>query len=218
MKMIRPPLVGLSGFARAGKDTLGQILVEDHGYVRASFADPLREFALALDPLVYVGLPDSIRLTDVVAMRGWESAKEIPEVRRLLQRLGTEAGRGVLGDDIWVNAAMQKLDENVDYVFTDTRFPNEGDSIKAMGGEVWRINRPGQQAINGHSSEMAMVGYDFDRVIENDGTIQELRDRVLGLNGGLLRRTSVGGGCDLCGKTGACVKCGQLVLPLDVIG
>ena len=61
---------------------------------------------------------------------------------------------------------------------SDVRFPNEADAIRAFGGLVVRVERPGVGPINGHESEIALDGYDFDLVVVNDGTLDELTDEM----------------------------------------
>jgi hypothetical protein len=153
-------IVGLSGWAQAGKDSTGNLMVAHHGFERIAFADALRSMLYTLNPLTGAG-----RVRDVVDGWGWEYAKSLPEVRALLQRLGTEAGRDVIGENVWVDAAMAKIEPGGRYVITDVRFPNEAEAIRQRGGEVWRIVRDAWQPANGHPSERALDGYDFDRVL-----------------------------------------------------
>lgn len=180
-------LVGVSGYGHAGKDTIGAILVEDHGFIRASFADALREVAYAVNPIVKAitstdrnGLPRIVylRYADLIGGLGYEGAKKLSEVRDFLQRVGTEAGRRVLGEDIWVNTAMNRLEPDKNYVFTDVRFPNEAGAVRDRGGVVWRVSRPGFGPVNGHPSETSLDDYNFDRHIENDSTLDDLRVAV----------------------------------------
>lgn len=162
----------MSGRKRAGKDTFASRLIVAHRFVRVAFADPLRDFALALDPLI-----DTRRLSEVIEELGWEDAKAIPEVRRTLQRIGTEAGRKVLGESVWVNLAMRKASaagENV--VITDCRYPNEAEAIRAAGGIIVRVDRPGTDLTDAHPSEVAMDDWPFDARVINNGTIQGLHD------------------------------------------
>lgn len=188
-------IVGLSGYARSGKDTAAQVLLAA-GWERRSFADRLREFLRALNPIVphgYIGTEPSfntwsepLRVGDLVDAYGWEFAKEEwAEVRELLQRCGTEAGRKVLGEDVWVNATLDDLPDPTKppVVITDVRFPNEARAVKSLGGMVIRVNRPGigpKTASDGtiHSSETALDDWPFDAVIENDGTLEDLRHLV----------------------------------------
>lgn len=182
-------LIGLSGYARAGKDTVGEILVRDHGFTRVSFADKLREAALAIDPILWTWVPPgkervAVRLSTVIDIHGWEYCKEnYPEVRRLLQALGTEAGRNILGENIWVTAAFKGLDPDGKYVFTDVRFPNEYHAIGSWGGEVWRVSRPDTAPVNAHPSETALDdGFYFHRYVHNNSTIKSLEVAVGGFH------------------------------------
>jgi hypothetical protein len=105
-------------------------------------------------------------------------AKKNPEVRRLLQVLGTDFGRKMLGEDVWVKMIMDKLNYEDRVVISDVRFPNEAEAIRKLGGSVWRINRRNHSAVNGHPSEHAMDNYMFNHVIYNDGTLDDLSDEV----------------------------------------
>ena len=175
----RPVLIGLSGYARAGKDTFGNMLVELHGFERVSFADGIRDVAYACNPVVSTltidRRPRVIKLRTLVDTVGWERAKESSGVRSFLQHLGTEGGRDILGENVWVEAAMRKVRPGGKYVFTDVRYANEAEAIKALGGKVIRVERPGCGPANGHRSEIAMDGWDFDGLIRNDGSIHDLK-------------------------------------------
>lgn len=173
-------IIGLSGYAQTGKDTLAQHLVDNYGFKRIAFADPIREALYALDP-VLTDFPalSGIRLSWIVDKAGWESVKkESAEVRRMLQRLGTEVARDQWGNDFWVNIAMKKAAEYKDVVITDVRFPNEYNAIKFAGGKVWRVQKPDVQAVNAHASETSLDGFDFDRIINNIGTIEQMHEAI----------------------------------------
>lgn len=183
-----PNLIGLAGYAQSGKNTVADILVRDHGYTAIGFADALREFMLALDPIVEAYAPheyldvDLIRYSELVGYSGgYEGAKKFPEVRALLQRLGTDAGRKVLGENVWVDAAMRRVGQaGTPVVLTDVRFPNEYNAVinpPAMG-EMWRVVRPGCGPINGHESETALDGFSYQEVIVNGGTLGDLEYAV----------------------------------------
>jgi Domain of unknown function (DUF4406) len=165
-------VIGLAGYARAGKDTVAQMIVQ-HGFEQRSFATPLKEALYALNPLLVFPL----RVQDVVDDCGWEEAKSRSEVRSLLQRLGTEAGRNVLGQDVWVNALFNTPNKGR-LVISDVRFPNEAQAIKARGGLLWRVERPGTGPANAHMSETALDGYDYDGIIDNTGDLDELEITV----------------------------------------
>jgi hypothetical protein len=167
-------LIGLSGYAQSGKDTVGAALVKNHGFTRYAFADALKECVYRLNPVVGDTDVDPFsRLQDFVDHDGWEVAKKNPEVRRLLQVMGTEAGRQVLGENIWVDAVLNKVgDDNV--VITDCRFPNEAQGVKDHGGFVVRVVRDGVVAVNDHPSETSLDDWPFDLVIYNSGTLDDV--------------------------------------------
>lgn len=168
--------IGLTGHKEAGKDTAAQCLI-DQGYVRIAFADPLRKMALAIDPLIGHTFPH-LRLAEMVNEIGWDQAKRHVEVRRFLQRLGTEAGRAVLGPDVWVEAADREAGHHERVVFTDVRFDNEASYIRRNGGIVVEIVRPGKIG-DGHESEKGISRYLIDERIVNSGSIARLHDELL---------------------------------------
>jgi hypothetical protein len=180
--------VGLSGYARSGKDAAAEVLVCG-GWRRDAFADRLKTFLLAVNPLIpaHYDTPP-YRLSNLVHAHGWDRAKELfPEVRVLLQRTGTEAGRKVLGEDIWVDALFKDFRPKEEaLVITDVRFPNEAQRIKDAGGVMIRIRRPGvgpAKAPSGlvHRSETALDDWPFDATIHNDGNLTDLHARLFGV-------------------------------------
>ncbi|NUK41832.1 hypothetical protein HRW13_13255 [Streptomyces lunaelactis] len=179
------PLIGLAGAARSGKDTAAQALL-DIGWTRRAFADKVRAMLYAVDPVVLDedGDGEVWDLSCAVGCFGWDAAKErFPRVREYLQRLGTEGGRELFGENVWVDALFRDRDTWGPTVITDVRFPNEADAIRAHGGLVVAIQRPGQTLIReaDHVSENALAGYLFDDVILNDGPVSQLHDRVMQL-------------------------------------
>lgn len=193
----KPIIVGLSGYAQTGKDTaalaLGALTFE-----RLAFADALRASLYALNPSIKVK-SHWTKLRTHVDLVGWETAKKLDGVRALLQRMGTEAVREVIGQDSWTNVIRARIEHAYDgmaevteparFVLTDVRFPNEAKLIKELGGEVWRIERAGFKPVNAHASESALDGWDFDKHIYNNGRDLQSYTNVVAevaLNRGLL--------------------------------
>jgi hypothetical protein len=187
-------LVGFAGLAQHGKDTAAQFLVSELGFKPVAFADPVRRGLLALDPyveciyLIYKGMHEAglpvpqywERLSVLVAKYGWDVVKQLPEVRRLKQRYGTEAGRDIHGYDCWVNLMREILDnEESDVVVTDIRFDNEAGLINEYGGRVYHIWRPNfDNGLSEHRSEPMDFSW-ADTKLENSGTVEHLRRLVL---------------------------------------
>ena len=169
-------IIGMSGYAGSGKDTVADILVADHGYERRSFAALLKQAVYNLDPVLTSA---GLRVQHLVDKYGWDVVKrEYPEARRLLQRFGTEVGRTLFGENFWVDQAFVGIGADDKIVFTDCRFVNEALAVQVCGGDVWRIERPGVNALNAHPSETSLDDFDFDAIIANDGTIRDLASAV----------------------------------------
>jgi hypothetical protein len=168
-------IVGLTGYASAGKDAAAAGLVAE-GWTRQAFADPVRSMALAIDPWIFMGA-GNLRLSFLVGNFGWDEMKRHTEVRRLLQAIGTDGVRVHLGADAWVQAFELARDRRSNTVAPDVRFPNEADHIRRHGGIVIRIDRPGVGPVNGHASEN-VDSLQVDATVVNDGTIDQLQDRV----------------------------------------
>lgn len=176
-------VLGLTGAAGSGKDAAAAFLVED-GYTRIAFADPLRAMALSLNPIVSCNSAIH-RLSDAVETYGWDVAKrEYPEVRGILQRLGTDVIRNHVSDTFWVDRAFAGIKKNGTgkYVLTDVRFPQEFRSIVEANGIIVKISRPGLEALPGnHVSETALSGIDSDLIIDNDQDLEFLGTSIRAL-------------------------------------
>ena len=171
-------IIGLSGYARSGKDEVAKILVQEYGYERVAFADPIRRMLYELNPvIVESNLLDSVTLQELVDSQGWDEAKKDPEVRLMLQNLGVSA-RKIISEDVWVETALRYVVEGSKVVITDVRFPNEAARIKLYGGQIWRVTRPNVVPVNGHISEHALDNWDFDKHISNTADLEFLKEQV----------------------------------------
>ena len=137
----------------------------------------------------------------------WATRLEIPHLtpRWILQNWGTEVCRNGFHQDIWVASVERKLLSTKDnIVITDCRFPNEVTAIKKSNGVTCRVERGpkpiwyddaiahnkgpkhigwalGKAALerhNVHASEYSSVGLEYDHIIENNGTIDELHTKI----------------------------------------
>ena len=107
-------------------------------------------------------------------------------VRTLLQRLGTEAMRDNLHENVWVNALFADYkagDPEWDafypnWIITDMRFENELEAIVKHKGITIRVVRPGKTLTGTHPSEIALDGFIMHYEIINAGTIEDLIERV----------------------------------------
>ncbi len=170
-------IIGLCGAAGAGKNTVAARLCLEHRFVPLAFADPLYAAVSAVTGLTVEQLQDRSRKENAL---GWISCSP----RRLLQTLGTDWGRNMIHPEIWVMATMQKIEASPEFNFclTDVRFPNEAAAIKARGGVVWRVVRPGFGVLDGetasHESERGIPDEYVDDEIVNGGGILALQVAV----------------------------------------
>lgn len=100
--------------------------------------------------------------------------------RRLMQTLGTDWGREAVHQDLWAKVAITKakaaLDEGKSVVIDDLRFPNEYALLRRAGGHPVRIKRAGTALVGSSRYEGLLDNMHFDAIIENDGTLEDLRD------------------------------------------
>ena len=171
-------LIAVTGYKNSGKNAVCDVLRDSFGFKITGFADALKAQFLAIDPWIPIGDGKWERLTVLVAKYGWDVAKErFPEIRRLLQKGGTEGGRDIFGQDVWVDTWMRNvdalLDEEGDACVSDMRFLNEAGAVRAMGGQVWRVYRP-DTGPGEHRSENELDRIKADVTIMNDGPLEDL--------------------------------------------
>lgn len=170
-------IIALTGAAGSGKDAVAGILCSHYGFVPCKMASPIYE---ALEVITGVSRDD--------LMARETKEKPIPWIgkspRELLQTLGTEWGRNLVSEDIWVNSARMRIREAVQLgfsvVISDVRFKNEVEWVRGDGGAVWHVERPNigsdgctSQAAT-HSSERQLSKDDADLVINNTGSLADL--------------------------------------------
>jgi hypothetical protein len=193
-------IIGIVGFIGSGKGTVGDIL-ESKGFSKDSFARPLKDAVS-----IIFGWPRELLEGDTEVSRKWrESADTFWSEkfdqnftpRLALQLMGTEAGRNVFHKDLWVISLLNRA-KGKNVVVTDVRFQNEIEYIQKNNGLIIRVNRgndpPWFKMLENletfeernrfmshwgvHQSEWNWVGSKFDYEIDNNGTLQDLRNNV----------------------------------------
>jgi deoxynucleotide monophosphate kinase-like protein len=179
-------LISFSGLKGSGKDTAAKVLIEEYGFTKIAFADALREALLVLDPQLTIEEewqpPQHMRLSKIVREYGWDWAKNaIPEVRRLMQVFGTEVGRMLFGENVWVDTLAKRFPDIAEpesrYVITDCRFDNELAFVHANDGTAIWVSRPGVKS-DGHASESDAMAGKVDYLLRNETTVEELQEDV----------------------------------------
>tara|TARA_X000000950_G_C13871638_1_gene643147 strand:+ start:217 stop:831 length:615 start_codon:yes stop_codon:yes gene_type:complete len=186
-------LIGICGLIGSGKDTVAERLVNEHGYKRDSFAKSLKDAVASMfnwDRDMLEGRGQSSRHWREQPDKFWSErfGREVSP-RSILQQFGTEVMRGQMYDGIWVDSCIGRY-KGENTVISDTRFPNEIKRIKECGGVILLVKRfkdpdwftsyvEGNIEPKGiHSSEYMWAKSEFDYVIENNGSLEELNEKV----------------------------------------
>tara|TARA_B110000196_G_C21075456_1_gene629645 strand:+ start:752 stop:1276 length:525 start_codon:yes stop_codon:yes gene_type:complete len=161
-------LVGISGKIGCGKDECGQYLVEHYGFKIIKFATIIKQVAVLMTGESYETQISQDGKQKY--LKDWGMT-----IREFQQRLGTDAVRNGLHNDAWVIATLNSYKPTYNWVVTDTRFENEADKVKDLGGTLIRVNRPNNPfPQSDHPSETSLDSYTFDYTINNDSIISEL--------------------------------------------
>ena len=194
-------IIGICGFIGSGKDTVADYLVNFHEFRRESFASTLKDAVAAVfgwDRTLLEGRTKEAREWREQVDPWWAERLAMPTLtpRWVLQYWGTEVCRRAFHDDIWIASLENKLRNSKDnVVISDCRFPNEIQSIRDAGGKiVWvqrgelpdwydtaiEANLGHNYAVQDlkmrkiHASETAWVGTNFDTIIDNNRSIDDL--------------------------------------------
>lgn len=198
-------IIGISGFAKTGKDTAAGYLVRDMGFTRVALADEIKRAAQKWFGFSYYDLWGE--------SENREKIVNGVSVRKACQFIGTEVAR-TLDPNVWVNCIsdvcarlMIGMPSNsglryeylpdrglfvkegwarppAGIVISDIRYKNEIEAIRSWSGMLIRIKR--NQTIEGdasqHKSETEMTEIpdsEFDYVIENDKTVDDLGQTIV---------------------------------------
>lgn len=167
-------LIGLHGRARSGKDTTARLIYElsEDPVSRHALAGPLKKAAAKLFSLTESQLyGDQKEVVDPY----WGATP-----RKIMQLLGTEALRNTFGQDMHLRILARKLlnDPSPIAVITDVRFENEAEFVLLRGGIVVEILRPEGVMVEQHASEVPLPRHLVTKTILNDGSIEDLKERV----------------------------------------
>jgi hypothetical protein len=138
----------------------------------------------------------TVKATDDYEYSGGGNARGVTTMtlsgRRFLEFLGTEGGRDVHGENVWIDLALPApwtdegslwADHGPDVVIdTTTRFPNELERIREWGGKIIRIERDAEDyraPETGHASRAGIPREQCDLVIFNRSSIGDLRNALV---------------------------------------
>ena len=196
-------LIGISGRMGSGKNTVASIInqITNNKFEEKAFAFKLKQIASILTGIEVSKFEDQ-EFKKTLLGEEWTTHTFYEDgsprmyqnmsVRLLLQKLGTEAMRDNLHQDVWANALFSDykpyctpkdaFNKDLPYwLITDLRFPNEFEAIKNRGGICIRVIRGVEKTPNPnlhHISETSLDNYAFNYIIYNNGTIEELIEKV----------------------------------------
>lgn len=142
-------IIGLSGIAGSGKDTVANLIIKNHkNWVKTSFAKSMKDAVAGM-----YGLPREMLEGDTKESREWREQPvefwgeklgiENLTPRQILQFFGTGLVRAHVNPDFWVYRTEFELDKLTsgggNVLVTDVRFPNEAEMIKSKGGQIWHV-------------------------------------------------------------------------------
>ncbi len=200
-------IIALTGAAGAGKDTVAALLRDYARFVPLAFADALRAevadawglgaadmlsdratkeqptAALALRRCTNCGFIGALAMAQHAHVNSvWLDEPRTP--RQVLQWWGTEFRRAE-SPGYWTSQLLQRVRTLREQgasrlVVTDCRFTNELQVLRTAGAKLWRVQRAGLAPVEGqHTSATELRDTPADETLDNDGTVQQLRDRVL---------------------------------------
>jgi hypothetical protein len=198
-------LISVCGFIGSGKDTVAEYLVNQHSFKKESFANPLKDVLAAefgWDRALLEGNTPQSRAWRETVDPWWADRLNVANIspRYMMQYLGTEIFRNQFHNDIWTVSLAKRIEQSQGkLVISDSRFPNEIAMLKQQGFKFLRIKKgpdpdwfdTATQASAGcaiaasnleelgiHSSEWSWLNTKFDYVIENNGTLSQLYEKI----------------------------------------
>lgn len=151
-------LLAFGSQARTGKDTACKYLSEKYGGTIYHFSDPLYQI------LYYA--------QDIC---GFKKEKDV----KFLQWVGTEWGRNI-DSNVWVESTIKNLNKKENCYIADVRFKNEAQRLRDLGFTLIRIIRDDRpiDRDNTHSSESGIPDFDWDYIIDNNGSITDFYENL----------------------------------------
>lgn len=165
-------IIGVAGPARSGKNEIAKYLQKYHAFHEDSFAAPIREACIRILGLSGLDELDEVKQTPHVLLGG-----KTP--REFMQVMGTEFGRQMIWDDIWVQSCIQRCEKFQRVVISDVRFDNEAEAIREKGGFIIRVDRPDVRIEqSSHASESGINKTYINYEIVNDSTFGDLYRQI----------------------------------------
>ncbi|MBU2793111.1 AAA family ATPase [Acidithiobacillus thiooxidans] len=192
-------IIGLTGAAGCGKDTVAEILSREYGFQIIAFSDALyeevstafhvpvaflknretkekRSFRLSMGRCVDSDFVRVVR--DIRRSEHRPTGFSIPySPRQILQWWGTDYRRAQCAT-YWIDKVRVRLDVDLHWAITGVRFQDEADLVRELGGQMGLVLRPGIEPVEKHVSEAFWRMCNPDMVFRNEGTLEDLAELV----------------------------------------
>ncbi len=169
-------IILITGWSESGKDTIGEYLTSNHGFIRFAFADEIKYVASQL-----YGFPRALADTQ-------EGKRTLVyntmTVRDTLIRLAA-VDKERFGNTIYAESLAREISQepsDARIVITDLRYMYEyttiRDQFKDSDLQIWKVVRPTQtESPVKDSSEHAINAFVYDILIENT-TLENLYKQI----------------------------------------
>ncbi len=172
-------VVALCGYSRVGKDTAAARLLSS-GYKLGSTGERVAELLREINPCLTLGDHQRVVTVDALfAELGYDGAKSLPAVRTLMQDTGSAIK--ARQPDFFIRVVLdhhRATHPGAGLVMVGVRSAAEVGAVRAAGGVVLRVHRPGVGPMGGHRNDRDLDVVLADADIVNDDTIEVLHDRV----------------------------------------
>lgn len=158
---------------QSGKSEVAQVFL-DAGFERLSFADAVKNSLLVVLQGLGTLEPESYL---------WDERKDqiIPQLGvtggYLMSSYATNFFREI-DEDVWLRIVKLQYIPSKRYVLDDLRFANEYKWIKEVSGYLIRVESKAKEHGRILESEGNLDEFTFDVIIENSGTLAELRSKA----------------------------------------
>lgn len=192
-------MLGVTGFARSGKDHAADYLARHMNMYKYAFAEPLKTMLKSV-------FGDHFHEGD----RSEICPETCKSYRVMMQTLGTDLGREMWNPQVWINLVEKKRKEVEDQgkrpdvyraafrgepprgmILSDVRFDSEAEYLQRHGGVIVEIVRPEHHSLvdkvkyvvglEGHQSERGISRHYITHTIVNDGTLVDFDIKLMGL-------------------------------------
>ena len=180
----KPMVIGVSGPAHSGKDTIADWFVANRGFKAVSFAGPLKRAVSELFDIPLDSMFDPAK-KELVDAR-WKTSP-----RALMQWLGTDVMRNQVDKEFFVKHLGWRLEKMVieeghNVIVTDVRFDNEAELIRAFPRNCMirvdaseRIKKsPLAKETRTHATELGVSEAFIDHVVDNNTSIESLYEQL----------------------------------------